>query len=183
MLDDAGAAPKRQRTETPCKICAKLAAFPPDDAAARRAAGVLWEDDLWLVVHKRQPCGVVGHLQLIAKRHVQGLSTFDDAEAARVGAALRRCERAPEAAAACDRVYTAALGSPASGAHFHAHMLPVRDDAPPRAVSGTPFDVFLQEKLAVDGVAGAEADDAECARVAAAFAERMGMDGFVGGDV
>ena len=78
---------------------------------------------------------------------------------------------------------TAALGSPASGAHFHAHMLPVRDDAPPRAVSGTPFDVFLQEKLAVDGVAGAEADDAECARVAAAFAERMGMDGFVGGDV
>ena len=34
---------------------------------------------------------------------------------------------------------------------------------------GTPFDIFLQEKLAADGVEGAAADEAECARVAEAW--------------
>ena len=37
---------------------------------------------------------------------------------------LRRCEQALERATGCERVYTAALGSPASP-HFHAHMMPV----------------------------------------------------------
>ena len=163
---------KRQRTDAPaCKLCAKLAALP---AEARHDAGVLWEDGLWLVMHKRPPCGVVGHLQLISKRHFQGPSAFNDDEAVAVGVALRRCEAALEEVTGCDRVYTAALGSPRSGGHFHAHMLPVHDDRPPTSVSGTPFDIFLQEKLAGDGVDGAAADAGECARVAQAFGVRMG---------
>ena len=165
----------------PCKMCAKLAALPADcaslgdaglqaaAAAARAAAGVLWEDSFWLVMHKRPPCGVVGHLQLISKRHFQGPSTFSNAEATIFGVTLRRCERALEQATGCDRVYTAALGSPKSGGHFHAHMMPVFDDKPPKEVTGTPFDIFLQEKLAADGVEGAAADEAECARVAEAW--------------
>ena len=134
---------------------------------------MLWEDALWVVMHKRPPCGVAGHLMLISKRHFQGPSSFSDAEAAAVGVTLRRCERVLEEVSGCDRVFTAALGSKKSGSHFHAHLMPVFDDAPPRAVTGTPFDVFLQEKLAADGVEGAAADAAECATLAAKFAERM----------
>ena len=48
-------------------------------------------------------------------------------------------------------------------------MMPVFDDKPPKEVTGTPFDIFLQEKLAADGVEGAAADEAECARVAEAW--------------
>ena len=101
---------------------------------------------------------------------------MNDDEAAAVGLALRRCELILEQVSGCDRVYTAALGSPKSGGHFHAHMIPIFDDAPPKHVTGTPFDVFLQEKLAADGVEGAEADAGECAKLAAAFKERISAD-------
>jgi len=137
---------------------------------------VLWEDDLWIVMHKRPPCGVVGHLQLLSRRHFQGPSSFNDAEAASIGVALRRCERVLEKVTGCNRVYTAALGSPKSGGHFHAHMMPIYDDKPPTTVTGTPFDIFLQEKLAADGVDGAAADETECKRVAEAFRDGMAED-------
>eukprot|EP00322_Chrysochromulina_rotalis_P031729 CAMPEP_0115890704 /NCGR_PEP_ID=MMETSP0287-20121206/33486_1 /TAXON_ID=412157 /ORGANISM="Chrysochromulina rotalis, Strain UIO044" /LENGTH=107 /DNA_ID=CAMNT_0003347479 /DNA_START=262 /DNA_END=585 /DNA_ORIENTATION=- len=98
---------------------------------------------------------------------------MDDTEAIAVGRALRRCESVLEEVSGCDRVYTAALGSPKSGSHFHAHMMPVFDDTPPKHVSGTPFDIFLQEKLANDGVDGAAADADACDAVSKAFKERM----------
>lgn len=163
----------------PCKQCVKIASLPATD---RRAAGVLWEDPLWLVMHKRPPCGVVGHLQLLSKRHFQGPSTMNDDEAAAVGLALRRCEKTLEEVTGCDRVYTAALGSITSGGHFHAHMMPVHDSAPfegAQKQSGTPFDVFLQEKLVADSRVP-PADAEACARVAAAFAERMASPGDCG---
>ena len=141
---------------------------------------MLWEDCLWTVVHKRPPCGVVGHLMLISKRHFQGPSAFSDNEASTIGLALRRCERALEKVTGCDRVFTAALGS-AAAPHFHAHMMPVYKDAggtvglPAKPVSGTPFDVFLQEKLAKDGVLAA--DSAQCLVVAEAFGIAMAASG------
>jgi len=101
---------------------------------------------------------------------------MNDDEAAAVGQALRRCERVLEQVTGCDRVYTAALGSPKSGSHFHAHMLPIYDEAPPIHVTGTPFDIFLQEKLATDGVDGAVADAEACSRVAAAFKNSMALE-------
>ena len=59
---------KRQRTDaTPCKQCKKLASIPSEPNDARIEAGVLWEDALWLVMHKRPPCGVVGHLLCVSK--------------------------------------------------------------------------------------------------------------------
>jgi diadenosine tetraphosphate (Ap4A) HIT family hydrolase len=149
------------------------------ESAAGKRAPVLWQDDLWAVVHKQPPCGVVGHLQLIAKRHFQGPSAFTDREAMAVGLVLRRCERALERATGCDRVYTAALGSPGSP-HFHAHMVPVyaasggiAKGQPPIPLTGTPFDAFLQEKLAKDGVQGAAADPTQCMAAAAAWMREM----------
>lgn len=149
------------------------------ESAAGKRAPVLWQDDLWAVVHKQQPCGVVGHLQLLAKRHFQGPSAFTEREATAIGLVLRRCEHALERATGCDRVYTAALGSPASP-HFHVHMVPVyaasggsAGGQPPIPLTNTPFDAFLQEKLARDGVVGAVADPAKCVAAAAAWVREM----------
>ena len=108
-----------------------------------------------------------------------------DAEAATVGLTLRKCERVLERVTGCDRVYTAALGSAKSGGHFHAHMVPLyvaggySDQAgtPPIEVTGTAFDVFLQEKLAADKSPAAEADPDKCAAIAAAFTAEMAADG------
>lgn len=149
------------------------------ESARGGRAPVLWQDEHWTVVHKQPPCGVVGHLLLISKRHFQGPSAFTDDEARAIGLALRRCERALERVTRCDRVYTAALGSPANP-HFHAHMLPLYTDSsgpaaghPPISVTGTPFDVFLQEKLAKEGAEGATADTTKCEEIAAAWCCEM----------
>ena len=146
---------------------------------------ILWEDELFVVVHKRPPCGVVGHLQLLSKSHYQGTSSMTDTEAASVGLVLRKCERALERVTKCDRVYTAALGSAKSGGHFHAHMVPLYVESgpaeqagtPPIEVTGTPFDVFLQEKLAADRAPAVEADPDKCAAIAAAFTAEMAAEG------
>ena len=81
----------------------------------------------------------------------------------------------------CDRVYTAALGSAKSGSHLHAHMIalyvdggdPAAAGTPPANVTGTPFDVFLAEKRAADGIDGAAADEAKCKAIAEAFKAEM----------
>ncbi|KAJ1458909.1 HIT-like domain-containing protein [Pelagophyceae sp. CCMP2097] len=124
-------------------------------SARGRKGPILWQDEHFVVVHKGAPCGVVGHFMLVSKRHFQGPSLMTDAEAAALGPALKRCEAAVEKATKCDRVYTAALGSKGAP-HFHAHMMPLyvgdsgAGDAP-KAVTGSSWDVFLQEKLAADG--------------------------------
>ena len=164
--------PFKRTTSAECAICNKI---------ATRSVPVLWEDEHWVVMHKRPPCGVVGHLQLVSKRHFQGPSEMTETEAASVGLTLRKCERVIERITKCDRVYTAALGSAKSGGHFHAHMVPLYVDsagsagAPPIAVTGTPFDVFLQEKLAADKVANAEADPDKCAAISAEFTAEMAI--------
>ena len=142
---------------------------------------VLWETEHFLVVHKRPPCGVIGHLQMLSKRHYQGYGTMTDEEAAAVGPAMKRCCTALEKVTKCDRVYTAALGSAKSGSHFHAHMIalyvdggdPAAAGTPPANVTGTPFDVFLAEKRAADGIDGAAADEAKCKEISEAFKAEM----------
>ena len=161
---------KRQKTydntADGCKQCAKL---------ATGSAPILWQNKHFAVMHKGAPCGVVGHLLLLSKRHFQGPSSMTDEEASAVGLALKQCEAALEHVTGCDRVYTAALGSATSGSHFHAHMMPlyVGDDMKPKTVTGTPFDIFLQEKLAADKVDGAAADAGKCAEIGDAFKRYM----------
>lgn len=59
-------------------------------SSARGLRGsVLWEDAVWAVVHKRPPCGVVGHLMLLAKRHFQGPAHFTDTEVSAEGGSGR----------------------------------------------------------------------------------------------
>ena len=64
-------ATKKARTYVPpasCPQCKKLATLDP--------VAVLWQDQLWVVVHKKPPCGVVGHLQLLSKRHFRACPTL-----------------------------------------------------------------------------------------------------------
>lgn len=64
-------ATKKARTDVSpatCPQCKKLATLDP--------AAVLWQDQLWVVVHKKPPCGVVGHLQLLSKRHFRACPTL-----------------------------------------------------------------------------------------------------------
>ena len=134
----------------------------------------LYQDDAWVVVHKRSPVGVVGHLQLVSKRHHQGPASMNDAEAASFGDVLRRCERALERATQCSRVYTAALGSPSSGSHMHVHMIPVYDDEKPHEVTASPWDVFLQEHCVASGKKADAAPEA-IAAVCEAFVREMSV--------
>eukprot|EP00873_Tetraselmis_striata_P009682 jgi/Tetstr1/429946/TSEL_019809.t1 len=146
-----------------CKKCQQVR-----KEAIPELGGILWEDDLWTVVHKGDPIGVPGHLQLLAKRHVVGFAAFTPEESASVGVILTRCQKALIKASGAPRVYTAALG--ASFPHFHAHMVPVYDEGV-QAVSGTAWDVFLQEKLAADGEL--QVDRARCAKVCEKFKIEM----------
>lgn len=173
---------KKQKTDSP-SAGALCTDFPskmtsPDCPQCKKIASktvpILWENEHYLVVHKRPPCGVVGHLQVLSKRHFQGPSSMTDAEAADIGVTLKRVSAVLERVTKCDRVYTAALGSAKSGSHFHAHLVPLYIDGaadsagtPPIGVTGTPFDLFLQEKLAGDKAEGAAADEAKCMVIAA----------------
>ena len=91
--------------------------------AVPEVEGVLYEDELWIVVHKGAPIGVAGHLQLVSKRHFQGPAHMTDREAAHLGIMLRHCEKVLEEVSGAKQIYTAALG--ASFPHFHCHMVPV----------------------------------------------------------
>ena len=126
---------------------------------------VLWEDENFMVArHFKEGVGV-GYMFLISKRHFQGPSTMNDAEASSVGLVLKRCEKALEKVTGCDRVYTAALGSPAVP-HMHFHMVPVFSSGQTASkVTGTPFDVFLQSYP--------DECPAKAARVAADFKTEM----------
>mmetsp|Transcript_33016 Transcript_33016/g.93472 ORF Transcript_33016/g.93472 Transcript_33016/m.93472 type:complete len:154 (+) Transcript_33016:77-538(+) len=150
-------------TEPNCKKCQQVS-----KEAIPELGGILYEDDLWIVVHKGDPIGVPGHLQLVAKRHVVGYADFTDAESAAVGPILTKCQRALLKASSAPRIYSAALG--ASFPHFHAHMVPVYDDGV-QAVTGTAWDVFLQEKLAADGKL--QVDRKRCAEICEAFKVEM----------
>ena len=172
----AAPAAKKQKTYDNtafnCSQCKKIAAGQ---------VPILWENEHYLVVHKRPPCGVVGHLQVLSKRHFQGPSSMTDEEAASIGPTLKKVSAVLERVTQCDRLYTAALGSAKSGSHFHAHVVPLYVEAgeadaagtPPISVTGTPFDLFLQEKLAADKAEGAAADESKCAAIAAAFQAAM----------
>ncbi|KAK3238174.1 hypothetical protein CYMTET_51795 [Cymbomonas tetramitiformis] len=151
--------------EPACKKCQQVA-----KEVVPEHGGILFEDDLWIVVHKGAPIGVEGHLQLVSKRHFRGPADFNDEEAALVGIMLRHCQAILKEVSGAEQIYTAALG--ASFPHFHCHMVPVYGNVHP--VLGIAWDVFLQEKLAADNKL--QPDLARCTDIAekfkAAIAER-----------
>ncbi len=139
-------------TRADCLIC------EINDGERPVPSGIVYADDLWVVVPAAPPYGVPGWMTLHTKRHVPGPAHFDDIEAACFGPALRHFERVLEEVTGAVRIYTAAMGE--SSPHFHGHMVPkyrhMPDDAkawavfdlPRRAVAGEiAVDAALAESL------------------------------------
>mmetsp|Transcript_35041 Transcript_35041/g.85894 ORF Transcript_35041/g.85894 Transcript_35041/m.85894 type:complete len:170 (+) Transcript_35041:95-604(+) len=144
--------------ETDCKKCQQVR-----KEVVPEVGGILFEDDLWIVVHKGAPIGVAGHLQLVSKRHYQGPAHMTDAEASHLGLMLRHCEAILAQVSGASAVYTAALG--ASTPHFHCHMVPKHEGGP------SAWAVFDQERLASEGSVVVDID--KCAFIAEAFKAAM----------
>ena len=126
----------------------------------------IFENDLWHVRHTGQPCGVVGWMLLISRRHVPGPAHFDDREARNFGLALRHFQRQLEEVTGALRIYTAAMGE--SSPHFHAHMVPRYVTMPKEAKAWAVFDL---DRAARAGELSA--DPAEVARISDAYRQAL----------
>lgn len=140
-----------------CGVCRSLSGATPQ--------APLFENDLWHVRHGSPP-GVPGWMMLITKRHVPGPAHFDDRETASFGPTLRHLSRTLENVTGALRIYVAAMGE--SHPHFHAHLVPRYAEMPKDAKAWGVFD--LQRASGAGEIA---VDEAEVARVSAAFAEAL----------
>ncbi len=77
------------------------------------------------------PAPLVGWLQLISRRHVQGPAHFDPSEAAEFGIALQEASAALERSSGALRVYAIAFGE--GSPHLHVHLVPRYGDRPETA--------------------------------------------------
>jgi diadenosine tetraphosphate (Ap4A) HIT family hydrolase len=148
-------------TEPACGICTSVRG--PE---AKRA---LFENELWYVRHMDPPYGVPGWMMLISQRHVAGPAHFDAREAASFGPTLRHLERVLERVTGALRIYTAALGE--SYPHLHAHMVPRYAEMPRDAKAFGVFDL-----LRAAGAGELRVDEAEIARLSAAYAQALADD-------
>jgi diadenosine tetraphosphate (Ap4A) HIT family hydrolase len=122
-----------------CHICESLVATTSGDTRT------IWQDEHWLLRHAAAPYGVAGWTTLYTKRHVAGISYFNDAEAESFGPTLRRLELALEQVTGALRVYTAAMGE--SSPHFHGHLVPRMAETPGNASAWGVFDLGRRARL------------------------------------
>ncbi|MBL9118344.1 MAG: diadenosine tetraphosphate hydrolase [Phycisphaerae bacterium] len=83
---------------------------------------VVAESDLWIVRHHMAPAPLVGWMQLISRRHVQGPAGFHDREAADFGRALRDVCNALVRVTGAAKAYAIAFGE--GSPHLHVHCVP-----------------------------------------------------------
>ena len=108
-----------------CAVCAW-------EARPRPAAElVVAEAEQWIVRHHMHPAPLVGWLQLISRRHVQGPAGFHDREAAEFGLALRDVAKAVVGCTASLRAYAIAFGE--GSPHLHVHIVPRYAERPETA--------------------------------------------------
>ena len=97
------------------------------DAEVSESSGVLWRDATTYVALNAFPYGS-GHLLILPRRHVAGLSELSDAEYADFFGAIRRVVTALESAYGADGMNVGMNLGRAAGAgipkHLHAHALP-----------------------------------------------------------
>jgi diadenosine tetraphosphate (Ap4A) HIT family hydrolase len=89
------------------------------------------ENSLWIVRHHGHPAPLVGWVQFVSRRCVQGPARFNDEEAEDYGPALREAARAVETATSALRVYCIAFGEGAP--HLHVHIVPRYEHLPETA--------------------------------------------------
>ncbi|MCC6178741.1 MAG: HIT family protein [Chloroflexi bacterium] len=133
---------------TPCPICAF--ANRTDDPTA----GIVFQDEHWLVRSISNTPAVAGWLLLQARRHIADSADLDAAEAASLGPILQRTSSAVREVTGAVRVYLGSLneGSP----HFHVHVLPRLPEMPNGALGWSAFGLSA---LAQRGEVRADPED------------------------
>src|SRR3954454_23721394 len=106
----------------PCPFCAI------SEGAGTSDAGIVYQDDLWLVRTISPTPAVAGWLLLQVKRHIGDSSELNEAEAASFGPLLQHTSSAVREATGAVRIYLGSLneGTP----HFHTHILPRLPEMP-----------------------------------------------------
>ncbi|NNN02664.1 MAG: HIT domain-containing protein [Acidimicrobiaceae bacterium] len=114
-------AQRHSRDEGSCVFCSLSEEEPSIES------GVLWRDPLTFVTLNAFPYGS-GHLLVLPRRHVGGVSELSDEEYVSFSMALRRTVRALESAYSADGMNIGMNLGQAAGAgipkHLHAHALP-----------------------------------------------------------
>jgi len=129
-------------------------------------AGIVYQDEHWLVRTISPTPAVAGWLLLQARRHIGDATELDGAEAASFGPILRRTSRAVREVTGALRVYLGSLneGTP----HFHTHILPRLPEMPNGALGWSAFGL---SGLAQRGEV--RADPAEVQRVLGEVRDRL----------
>lgn len=89
----------------------------------------IYETQNWLVEHA-YPCGMVGWLVLVLKRHASALHELTEAELAELGALQGRTANVLWRVLDCAKEYSMCLGEAEGFNHVHVHMVPKRRDLP-----------------------------------------------------
>ena len=143
-----------------CSFCTIAEGSGGDDA------GVVYQDQNWLVRTISPTPAVAGWLLMQVKRHIGDSSELNAAEAASFGPVLQRTTSVVRDVTGALRVYLGSLneGTP----HFHTHILPRLADMPNGAIG---FDAFGLSALARSGEV--RADPAVVQRILADIRDRL----------
>jgi diadenosine tetraphosphate (Ap4A) HIT family hydrolase len=144
----------------PCPFCSISA------GAGTADAGIVYQDDLWLVRTISPTPAVAGWLLLQTQRHIPDSSALNEAETASFGPILQRTSQVVREVTGALRVYVGSLneGNP----HFHTHILPRLPEMPNGALG---WNAFALSGLAAKGEV--RADPAQVTQVLAEIGKRL----------
>ena len=108
---------KQPESPPPVPGCAVCALNSPDS--------IVWSDEHWIVSPTRSGEGC---FTVHSRRHVEGVWSLSEAEAASYGTLLMRLGRAIAGACSLERLYVVTVGE--KFIHFHAAILPRLKGAP-----------------------------------------------------
>jgi diadenosine tetraphosphate (Ap4A) HIT family hydrolase len=136
------------------------------DGSRGADAGIVFQDEHWLVRTISPTPAVAGWLLLQARRHIADSAELDAAEAASFGPLLQRASRAVREVTGALRIYLGSLneGTP----HFHTHILPRLPEMPNGAIG---FDAFGLSALARRGEVRADPEAVQ--RIVAQIRDRL----------
>ncbi len=141
---------KHPSNDPACGIC------KTNSGEAPIPGGIIFENKLWLVRHLMPGRGVPGWMMVQSQRHVAGISSFDDEEAANFGPAFRHFQKVLQEVTGALRIYAASMNE--SFPHFHCHLVP-RYAQMPKNASG--WDVFDLIRASGEGEIAVDGDEAE----------------------
>lgn len=129
-------------------------------------AGIVYQDEHWLVRTISPTPAVAGWLLMQVKRHIGDSSELNAAEAASFGPVLQRTSGVVREVTGALRVYLGPLneGTP----HFHTHILPRLPEMPNGAIG---FEAFGLSALARSGEVRADPEAVQ--RILAEIRERL----------